>query len=283
MPFSLLRHALCTLRSAERRAAILGFVVLGFTLPTAMLLASPLPAVPSLTATASAPSTAIRGFGDVLYDQLSGQTVNGFPSQDFTDAGGVNDMLDAEAADDFEVPESMVWTIVGIDVPGFFGAGAPGPADTVNVAFYEDNAGLPGNEVCSLPDQVPTLQVGGVLTLDLSMPCEVGEGRAWVSVQVAAPLAVSGQWFWFGVTPVNFSGFAWRNPGDGFTTGCTDFTLGTACGAVDPDLAFALRGTAGRVVTELPIPTLDSVGLAVLISALGLGSLIVLRRREGVG
>ena len=50
-------------------------------------------------------------------------------------------------------------------------------------------------------------------------------------------------WFWLGRSLQNHAPFAWKNPGDGFSTGCTEWT--TSCGASYPDLLFSLAGPPG--------------------------------------
>lgn len=245
----------------------------------ATLSASALVAQPRTTAVAPAPAAVVEGAGAVLFDQSANQTANGFVSQDFTDAGGTNDGLDSMAADDFEVPAGKVWMIDGIDVAGFFGAGAPGPVDTADIAFYSDAGSLPGAVLCSYDDVVPAAQAGGSLTLALPAPCEVAEGRAWVSVQSALPLAPNGQWFWFEVSIQRFAGFAWRNPNNGFATGCVDYTPAGSCGAADPDLAFVLRGNEAEAASELPVPTLGAVSMTLLALALALLGVGIMRRR----
>ena len=46
-----------------------------------------------------------------------------------------------------------------------------------------------------------------------------------------------------GPEPPVHAPFAWKNPGDGFATGCTDWT--SICDAPFPDLVFGLAGPPG--------------------------------------
>ncbi len=217
----------------------------------------------------------VEGTMPVLYDQTANQSTNGFGSQDFTDAGGGNDAFDSLGADDFLVTDGQIWSISEVDVPGFLGAGAPGPVDSVDVTFYEDAGGTPGAALCMYDDVVPAAQVAGALSITLPSPCNVPPGMAWLSVQANLPSTPNGQWFWFLESVQTFSEFVWENPNDGFMTGCTSFMPGTTCGASDPDLSFVLRG-----VVRSDIPTLSTVSLGALALLLALGAMVALRRRQ---
>lgn len=229
-------------------------------------------------ASSAAAGSLHRGLEPVLYDQTLNPSTFGFSSQDFTDAGGGNDGFDATGADDFIVPPEMVWEITGVDVPGFFGAGQPGPVDTVDIVFSSDGGGVPGAAICTYDALVPTSQVAGALVLDLPVPCLVPEGPAWMSVQSALPLAPNGQWFWFLETVQTNESAVWRNPGDGFGSGCTTFMPVAGCGAQGPDFSFVLRGVESRAATPLPVPTLGLGALALMTLLLMAAALATLRR-----
>lgn len=230
---------------------------------------------PVQSSVGTAAAIPLEGTMPVLYDQTANQSTNGFGSQDFTDMGGVNDGFDSLAADDFFVTDGQIWSISEIDVPGFLGAAAPGPVDSVNVTFYEDAGGTPGAELCGYSALVPAAQVAGALSITLPSPCNVPPGMAWFSVQASLPSTPNGQWFWFLESVQTFSEFVWQNPNDGFMTGCTTFMPATSCGATDPDLSFVLRG-----VVRSDIPTLGTTSLGVLALLLALGAMIALRRQQ---
>jgi hypothetical protein len=158
----------------------------------------------------------------------------------------LNAAYDSMAADDFTVPNSASgWGIREVSVLGFYSEGTLGPTPFVNVEFFNDSAGLPGAVECSFG----SLEAGthftdssGSLTIVFPTTCNLSAGRHWVMVQADMDFDPNGQWFWSGRSfPVN-SAFAWRNPGDGFGTGCTVWTAGTSCGLTDSDLLFELRG-----------------------------------------
>ena len=91
----------------------------------------------------------------------------------------------------------------------------------------------------------------------------------------------NGEWFWITRSAQSFNGFAWKNPGNGFGTGCTSFTRATACEPLltFPDLCFAI---AGRVVPiAAPAPTLSNSAVMVAVGVfLAVGALSFLLRRR---
>ncbi len=181
----------------------------------------------------------------VLYDQTDNPGANSITSQDFEAS---NDAFDNQAADDFVIPTGDVaWTIEQVEVAGAYFNGT-GPAPAVNVYFYLDAAGLPGAEVYSAIGLVPTDPGGlGSFTIDLTVPAVLPAGTYWVSVQARMDFSVGGQWGWTERTVQSTSAGAWRNPGGGFGTTCTDWgPRVTQCGVgTNPDQIFRLNGTIG--------------------------------------
>ena len=90
----------------------------------------------------------------VLYNQDNNFAGSGQVSQNFTDAGGINDSLDSQAADDFVVPNGQKWTVSSVGAQGFYFNG-PGPATNVTVFIYANASGAPGALEFS-STQVPT-------------------------------------------------------------------------------------------------------------------------------
>jgi uncharacterized repeat protein (TIGR01451 family) len=174
------------------------------------------------------------------YDQTDNPSGNGISSQNFETA---YDAYDDQAADDFAVPPSDgAWRIETIEIPGGYWNGT-GPLGSVNVWFYGDVGGLPGGLVFSQLGLVPTSDVGGDLVLDLPSPPTLLPGTYWLSVQANMDILVGGQWGWDRRVVQSYSPFAWRNPGNGFGTGCTTWGASGTCGLADPDLLFRLSGT----------------------------------------
>jgi cysteine-rich repeat protein len=182
----------------------------------------------------STPSTFV-----VLYDQDNNFASDAQVSQNFTDAGGLNDAFDCEAADDFVVPSGQNWTISSVRVQGLYNG--TGPATDVTVSIYANAGAVPGALEFS-STQVPTsgLETGSFV-IGLSTPPVLAPGTHWLSIQANQPNVPAGEWGWVQRVGQNNSVFVWRNPGNGFLSGCTSFSH---CGAANPDLAFSLTGSA---------------------------------------
>lgn len=220
-----------------------------------------------------APSSAPMPNGDpTLYSQLDSAAGNGVPDQNFETA---YDVYDAEAADDFVVPAGPDnWSVTQVLTAGAF-SGADAPV-TVNISFYPDNAGTPGAAaVCSFPAVTPSSSTGGSYSIDLPSPCVLPPGTYWLGLQTNLDFATGGQHFWSNRSVQSNSESVWRNPGDGFTTGCTTFTAQTTCGVgggTNPDLLFQINGNLVAAPTLVPpavIPVLSALGLLTLALAIG--------------
>src|SRR5690606_12467544 len=163
-----------------------------------------------------------------------------------------NEPFNNQAADDFVVPEADgAWTIDTIVALGAYFNG-PGPMPFVNVYFYADNGGLPGAEVKAYDGLTSFADAAGDLTIDLSAdPAVLPAGTYWLSVQADMDFTPNGQWGWTDRVVQTGSPAAWRNPADGFGTGCTDWAARAAvCGVgTDPDHLFQLGGEVAEIVT----------------------------------
>lgn len=195
----------------------------------------------------------------VLYDQMSSPGTNSLNSQNFETA---NDAFDNQGADDFIVPAGETWNIESIDVLGIYFNGA-GPATSVNVWFYNDQAGLPGSTEAEVLSIVPSAGVStGSFTVTFTSPVAITEGHYWLSIQCNMDFAVGGQWGWTEHPQFNLES-AWTNPGGGFGTACTASwgyrVTNCAVGTVpNTDLAFRLNGTTSVVPVELTSFTANS-------------------------
>jgi hypothetical protein len=191
----------------------------------------------------------------VLYDQYNNPDPfdSATSSQVFGDGFGD---FDDQAADDFIVPGGQSWSVNEVDVLGYYDLGG-GPAASVNVYFYLDSSSLPGAPVVT---QTNLSFSGGNPEGSLlipTAPVTLRPGHYWVSVQVNQDYDTLGQWLWADRAVQSNSPAAWRNPGDGFDTGCLDWDWrGTGCGGNEdsPDQVFRLLGTL-TTVTDTPTPT----------------------------
>lgn len=217
-----------------------------------------------------------------LYDQTDNGSGNGAPDQDFEAAF---DGYDSEGADDFEVTWPDGWVVQQVRTVGTQSTG--GSATSVNVNFYPDSAGFPGGTAqCSYSGVVPTAQVAGSFTIDLPSDCFLPAGFWWVAVQTTQTFGGgNGQHFWSNRTVQSNQGGVWRNPLDGFGSGCTDWDRMTTCGVgggTNPDFLFVIAGVLGAPPPPpgVEIPTLDVIGLLALMALLAGTALFLMRRRQ---
>lgn len=241
------------------------------------LVTVPVFAVQPQRSVASAPVALQTPEGGVLYDQNNNVGTNSITSQNFEAA---NDAFDGAAADDFQVPSGVTWTVNEVFIPGVYFNGT-GPVASVDVNFYADSGGLPGAVQCTASGIVPT-DAAGTFNIVLTVPCVLSEGSYWVSVIANMDLVPGGQWGWTERTVQSFNPSAWQNPGGGFATPCTTWgaRVGLCAVGTDLDLAFTLFGTEGTAASLIEVPTLGAWGLAALALLLAAVSIRLLRRRR---
>jgi hypothetical protein len=202
---------------------------------------------PGITASGAAQDFVVpESVNVLLYDQTDNPGQNAISSQEF---GAANASFTNQAADDFVVTDASGWTVDTVFAGGVYFNGV-GLTPFVNVEFYADSAGLPGALVKSYDGITSYVDNGlGTLTIDLSGdPAFLPQGTYWVSVAADMDFAAGGQWGWTERTVQSGAASAWRNPGGGFATACTDWGPRVALcgvGGPDPDLIFSLSGTIG--------------------------------------
>ncbi len=184
-------------------------------------------------------------------DETSPQSIN---SQNFNAS---NDAFDAMAADDFVVPAGETWTITGALVRGTQDGATP--ATTADVKFFTDSGGAPGTEIPTPGTATATDYPR--MNLTFAGPT-LTAGTYWFGVSAVLDPGASppfSQWYWSENSEQFGSKSVYRNPGDGFQSGCTSFTTKSSCvftvGAPThpaPDQSFNLSGT--RTVTVTPPP-----------------------------
>jgi hypothetical protein len=202
---------------------------------------NPPPPAPGVQAPPSGPAPAAPAAGQAtLYDQFDSPSTAGSVSQDSTD-----NRYDTRAADDFFVTTgSNSWLINAVEVVGFFSGGSGAKTvSSVNIVFYTDSAGKPGYPLFSLSSN-PTSGTDSTGNFLLPLSPAVGlasDANYWVTVQGVQ--STSWLWYWRKRTPQSLAQAVWRNPNDGFGSGCKDWTLITICfGNTGQDLLFRLYG-----------------------------------------
>lgn len=177
----------------------------------------------------------------VLYDQTA-DSEDGVPAQNLQAS---SDAFDAFAADDFAVTDVNGWTVSAFNFEVAFQdngqlVGAPDGA-TYDVTVYADNARSIGAAVCSY-SQLPGVYDASNTRLSVALPtsCVLPTGIYWLSLQVVADAPPQAFWlnaFSFNGIVTNFGNVAqWKNPGEGFASGCPDWTPISECSDADGNL-----------------------------------------------
>ena len=177
----------------------------------------------------------------VLYNQNNHDGGGFMVSQNFVDFSGIYDNYDSQGADDFRVPKGETWTIQTVIVTGVYSeSSSPGPAFSENVTIYNDAAGTPGTVVTTVT--VKGLDTAGSFSIPVGS-IVLTKGRYWLSVQANMAYDPDGFWSWESRTDQRRSGAVWRNPGDGFHTGCIVYKPVANClDIAPPDFMFKLKG-----------------------------------------
>jgi len=203
-------------------------------------------AVSGKQGTTSRPFVRAHAGMNVLYDQRDNDNGIGVVSQDFEEA---LESQTSQGADDFNVPKKAEWHIKEVDVDGAYANGS-GPAKSYNIVFYRDAGGAPG-AVADDCSHAPFADNGsGSLAIRCKVSLKGGKQGAkyWISVQANMDFAQGGNWVWNTNDTIRGSASQWRNPGDGFGSGCTAYTKTTSCIDLGEggDFSFGLMGKAGH-------------------------------------
>ncbi len=238
----------------------------------------------SHAASAAQPSFNVPNGSTILYDQTGNPSANGTTDQNFSSS---YDSFDNEAADDFAVPAGG-WTLSAVNMLTSTSAAFTGNT-TASVNIYPDAAGIPGATATCSYAAAPATVAAASTAITLPTTCALPAGTYWVAVSIALDFAASGQIYWTADTVGALSDAVWRNPGDGFATGCTNWGTLIACnvgGGVDPGLSFQLLGAVGIGGGGIPLeparelPTLSQWSALLAASGLALIGLLGVRRRS---
>ncbi len=197
--------------------------------------------------------------GSTLYS-LGTPSGSSRPVQDFEPAF---DFVDSEGADDFTVPPGQAWKIRRLATRGVSSTGVASrwPIDGLWVTFYADAGGVPGNPLCSYSPIVPVTQNTPTISdpvVNLPAECRLNPGRYWVGVLAREDFSTGtgSQWYWNTTSTVTGYPGTWRNPGDGFGTGCTTWAPFWACFGelAQRDFVFSLSGLTEPTRITSPPP-----------------------------
>ncbi|MGD9764228.1 MAG: hypothetical protein AB7V27_10980 [Candidatus Binatia bacterium] len=173
----------------------------------------------------------------VLYEQTDSASGNGAPAQNF---GPPYEAFDSEGADDFIVtgPGWKITQVLMITTAEVVGAAS------VDLTFYSDAGGVPGAAEAAYTGVIPTADTPN-LEITLPTPAVLRPGLHWVGIAVNQNFQTHGQRFWSNRLVQSNNPSVWRNPGNGFATGCTTFDTQIACGVgggTNPDFLFQVIG-----------------------------------------
>lgn len=247
---------------------------------TLLLLAGSFAAAQPVLENQGAASARLPGGASVLVDQTDNASGNGSPDQDFE--AGAFDIYDSECSDDF-VTNPEGWDIDGIET-----IGTGGNSTSVNVSFYGDGGGLPDrtNVLCEYNGLLPGVDytdAGGSHSITLPTVCNIGgDTLAWFQVYTNQNFGSFGQHFWSNRTVASNNNAAWKNVGNGFGTGCVDWTDMTFCGVGGgfPDFLFQILGEKKGGSGTDGTPAVGPFGVLLMVLALGGGSGYVMARRR---
>jgi hypothetical protein len=190
---------------------------------------------------------------------------------------------DAQAADDFELERAS--TITAVEVIGRFLSEPAGPSPRFRVEFHELPLGgrsalaTPGKSVAvrsalALPSDSRLAAGPNRLSLPLSEPVSLEAGRYWISVQAEMGVSTANQWFWVYQLPQTGVPFVYRNPGNAYGEGCTEWSAAIDCpGVPGRSLSFRLLGQK-PVAVDAP----SSALLAWIVLMAGAAATIARRR-----
>jgi len=180
-----------------------------------------------------------------LYDQNDDDSGVAVLSSSFDDDGPFYPEYNSFAADDFVVPSGHKWKIREVDVTGTYALGSNPPRD-IEVLFYRSKKGLPSVfPVIDCWADGDFVENQGSFAIKLPKSCRAvlkGGKTYWVAV---VPLMFEDEWTWETRNGLNGKPAAWKNPANGFGTGCTAWRVMTSCISTDgvgPDFMFTLKG-----------------------------------------
>ena len=163
---------------------------------------------------------------------------------------------------------------------GTFDNNAPDNIQSIDVVFYENEGGLPGEIIdnCNYTNILPVDITDPSFMIELPAPCTLRPGTYWMSIRANMFFLPNGQWFWNERTIQTLNPFVWQNPGNAFGTGRTSYSYAMEkCGAGFPDLTFQLVGEESPFPQ---VPALGTFGLALLSIAIGLVCIFYYSRKK---
>lgn len=184
----------------------------------------------------------------VLYSQTTGT----YDGSAVTSNSISTDDYDSFAADDFTVTDAAGWSVSAFNFNVSFRQFSADPGTTYNVHVYSDASGVPNDTAAALcgGDELTGTLSSGDTALSVALPaaCSLPAGHYWVVLQANINFATAGnQMYWSAFSPATVPGTAaqWKNPGDGFGSGCTSWSPSTSCDLTGNTFGFEVVGAVG--------------------------------------
>ncbi len=207
------------------------------------------------TTKAFAEAPAPSGGAPLLFNQTGSPNFEGILAMTNLDQG--QQAFDTQLADDFDVPAGG-WAVSVVRIGTFYHSGGTPvrPSTSGNITFYYDTGtGRPGGAVpgCAHKD-IPLFYSEMFLTSVLTLPdvCALPQGRYWMGF--SGNLSFNDQMGGVYVTQETAmpgNSIVWRNPGGGYSVGCTDWGAPTSCGlATNGGMTFQLYGQTTPVTLQ---------------------------------
>lgn len=163
----------------------------------------------------------------------------------------------SQGADDFQVPSGEIWSIHRVSAAGLNYT----RTSSFNIFIYSSSNSRPAAQIYAGERLLfaPGLDPGEML-IELELPPILPEGTYWLSVQAVASSGPPTEgWFWSDYYPVAGNSGLWRNPEDGYGTGCVTWCQTRPVG-METDRMFRLWGnmtipTSTPTFTPSPTPT----------------------------
>lgn len=233
--------------------------VLIFAMTTTVALAAPPQSMTQRQTTSHASTASISGGPVTLYDQTGNHSGWSFWAQDQEPA---NTIYSSEIADDFIVPVGG-WRITSVTTI----ANAWNSTQSLIVSPGPMHVRIVGNTAGNRPDETAVAcgpfsalpiswnPATEAATIALPTACTLAPGHYWIVFQNRLDYGSDGvtysPWLRNGITN---QPAVWRQPGNGFSSGCTNWNIIQNCNGpwqpANPDLLFSLTGETTPVTLQ---------------------------------
>jgi hypothetical protein len=184
-----------------------------------------------------APAGSAHGAKGCGFHQLDRDSGVAYPSADFLDDGF--DQYDSTGADDF-ICKRSVNQLRRITIIGSY-YGGTGPGESIDIVVRSNDTSGSADEptdskiACSFPDMpINESEWRTVVVQPKGIPCRLKAGRVyWLEAEMNIYFESHGQWGWEAANAITANAADWRNPDDGFETGCASYSAAGSGGDRD--------------------------------------------------